>query len=212
MTDHIITLAPHEQHASLIVRPVWPQPFICNDSDEYPMWKWYGHVKHKAKDGSHTYTLRWFGYPDFPAKITEESPLGVPGDVLLGKEAVWMPTCLNCGTLKYVADHAQKPGYMYERVPAPRMPRDLIRFRLPVVEAGVMRAGEITERDAVLAGWPGPEDNRRLVMEVDGTASGNAAIQWFALAWNRRWGKRAGTFADDNPWMWWARVEEDDHA
>ena len=108
-----------------------------------------------------------------------------------------MPTCLNCGTLKYVADHTERPGYMYERVPAPRVPRDLIRHRLPVVEAGVMRAGGLSEHACILAG---------MTMDVQpGRLLPNPHEQ-FERSFNRRWGRKVRF--EDNPWLWWTRVGE----
>jgi len=95
--------------------------------------------------------------------------------------------------------------------PASTMPARFVRHRPVVTEAGVMRVNEITDKQAVLAGWPGPENCCRLVLETSGpTASGNAAIQWFALTWNAKYGKKYGTFADAAPWAWWATVKREE--
>ena len=184
MSEHLVCLSDLEARAAaegrlrLIVRPaVPPAPFDVGDD----------------------ITVEW-------ATGSIKSPLGAPGDVLLCKETIWYPTCMNCGTLKYVADHPGRPGYMYERVPAPRVPRNLIRHRLPVAEAGVMRAGDMTEDQFRDTG---------IVPVMEDSGGTDMAGQWieiphyepaYAAEFTRRWGRKVRF--EDNPWLWWTRVGE----
>ena len=189
MTEHIISLGDIEARAPdlhLIVRPVRPQP--PEDFEE------------PYQDSNGVWVVCDNRPPDILNTYKLHGSLGVPGDVLLGKEAVWYPTCLNCGVVRYVADHPERPGYMYERIPSSRMPRNLIRWRRTVVETGVMRVGEITTEQAVMAGfqdtqgrpwWPRTE---------------------FRKNWERRWKQAGNPWCEPGSWAWWAVVEEGHHA
>ena len=201
MTEHTVFLNDIEAAAPdlrLIVRP-FPRAIMRYPNGAVEI----ANAVYPARESGY---IVWYG-KDAPglAEFTKQqykdgfaNPLGVPGDVLLGKEAMWYPTCLNCGTLKYVADHVAHPGYMYERIPSSRMPRDLIRWRRPVVEVGVMRVGEITTEQAVMAGfqdtqgrpwWPRTE---------------------FRKSWNRRWKQAGNPWCEPGSWAWFAWVGKEE--
>jgi hypothetical protein len=139
------------------------------------------------------------------------NPLGTPGDVLACKEAVWWPTCLNCGDGKYVADCPERPGYMYEKVPAQRLPPTAVRLRPTVIEAGVMRVGEMTDANREDAGL----DIAKITLsygEPDTVLESVVAetnARSFAANWNRRFRKYPW---ESNCWIWWALVKTPEQA
>ena len=216
-----ITLADHEARrikeagSLLVLRPVVPQPpectvdFIWNEDPdaEYPhLW------------------LSAYETAEYPSVLNFDpwvrSPLGAPGDVLVCKEA-WrtedVPEATYSGAaVRYKADDGlhfvEFAEYEeWDRFPrngkwrpASIMPAWAVRFRPVVREAGVMRAGDMTEehlRDTGIA--PDMEDS-------GGT---DMAGQWvevphygpaFAAYWNRRFRKYLW---ESNPWCWTAWVE-----
>ena len=95
--------------------------------------------------GRKTQTRRVRKKPDAPCRYSV-------GDYLWVREAVWHPTCLNCGTLRYCADTPAKPGYMYDKVSSSHMPRNLSRITLEVTEVRLQRVRDITSEDAKAEG------------------------------------------------------------
>ena len=205
MTEHIIFLNNVEAAAPdlrLIVRPVRPQPPRIDGL-------YFRHIG----------LGRWRSYlPDgSPAVIgCVTTPLGSVGDVLLGKEA-WADDWEH-NRVFYRAE-ADGDGHIpcessgagglgggggYARVDKWRspatMPRWAVRWRRTVVEVGVMRVGEITTEQAVMAGfqdtqgrpwWPRTE---------------------FRKNWERRWKQAGNPWCEPGSWAWWAMVEEGHHA
>lgn len=218
MAEHIINLSDIEVRggATLIVRPVMPQP---NPS----------RVLVQNAGGDWCYSDREGIDPQSP---TWANPLGIPGDLLLGKEA-W-------GVMDMFLNHdaamrefnSDEPVYAYTgKVPghygrddikehivyradndrqffwrsASTMPRWAIRWRRPVVEAGVMRVHDLTDSDARAMGvFPAHLYSDMMRAEHGGSEYACAYHEEF----NRRWGKRVRF--ESNPWCFWARVGEED--
>jgi hypothetical protein len=180
MAEHIITLADHEARrlaeagTLLVVRPI--KSLFGSES-------WDAQFAYEGRDG-----------PSLKA-WAEASPLGVPGDVLVCKEA-WLFTGLRT---VYRATDPQW-GEICEWNPASTMPRRAVRFRPVVCEAGVMRIDDITYGQCIDMG-----------LDMSGV---EYEPGWDTAPLVRYWNRRFRKYPwEDNPWCWFARVErENDHA
>lgn len=231
-----ITLANHEARRLaetgklLVVRPVKRQPpectvdFIWNEDPdaEYPhLW------------------LSAYETAEYPSVLNFDpwfrSPLGAPGDVLVCKEAWGVtdmylkpeyalaefnsgePTAAYTGSVPGPYDIDDIKAHTVYRTnsdraffwrPASTMPAWAVRFRPVVREAGVMRAGDIPGKDAeamgldVAAKLPAFPP---MGVDIDALVD-MVGKQVLAAYWNRRFRKYRW---EDNPWCWFARVEED---
>ncbi|MFA5054173.1 MAG: hypothetical protein WC565_08950 [Parcubacteria group bacterium] len=158
-----------------------PQPTRIND-DEDGTWEWRRAGEYY--DDLVLYTV-----------IKDANPLGVPGDVLVCKEA-WLFTGLRT---VYRATDPQW-GEICEWNPASTMPRRAVRFRPVVCEAGVMRIDDITYGQCIDMG-----------LDMSGV---EYEPGWDTAPLVRYWNRRFRKYPwEDNPWCWFARVErENDHA
>jgi len=221
MTEHITFLNDIEAHAAnegrlrLIVRPVRPQPpedFEGPYQDSNGVWII---CDNRPPDILNTYKLH--------------GSLGVPGDVLLGKEAfsfLWPENC-DDGRI-YDEEHRElgrpirddecaveyrantrntRPGDWPDDEPdgprwrpASRMPRWAVRWRRVVERHGIMRIWEISEEEALSTGV---RPRNGLSWQQVGFTPSEA----FRNYWDCRWPKYP--FAA-NPWAWfaWVRKEE----
>lgn len=210
MPEHIITLADIEARrlvetgALLVVRPVMPQPIWSGWH-----WDWKGNDLHGAL------TLNCKG------------TLGAPSDVLVCKEA-WGVTdmFLNADAAREEFDSDEDVYAYVGKVPGPHelaeiskhivyradngrpfywrpastMPQWAVRFRPVVREAGVMRLDDdITYGACMDMGL----DMSNIEYEPGWDTS--PLVRY----WNRRFRKYPW---ESNPWCWFARVAEDDHA
>jgi hypothetical protein len=199
MSEHCIVLTREERLATLIVRPILPQPreglgFIRT------LFPWKGKLQAEFETPP--------GYHD-PLMYHPLCPLGVVGDVLLGREAY---TLTNANRPIYRADCSDMNGHYWPSVAADprgvvwltaaRMPKRFIRWRRTIVALGVLRAHDLSDADARATGvFPA-----RLYSDLERGMHGGSEYR-IALheAFNKRWGRLVRW--ETNPWVWWARVE-----
>lgn len=234
-----ITLSDHEARRLaetgklLVVRPVVPQPpkgthslaWNANEGEDLP------HLWLADND-----------YGEYPGDVDFDPyvrcPFGAPGDVLVCKESWGVtdmylkpeyalaefnsgePTAAYTGNVPGPYDIDDIKAHTVYRTNSDRaffwrssttMPAWAVRFRPVVREAGVMRAGDIPGKDAeamgldVAATLPAFPP---MGVDIDALVD-MVGKQVLAAYWNRRFRKYRW---EDNPWCWFARVEEDDHA
>lgn len=139
----------HDGRITLLVRPVRLPP--C----EFP-YRYYGMLKDE----------HLFGEEDYPEEGTfpVRCPFGAPGDVLAVKEKHafrldFDPASDREKALHYLLLESQHgpslegEWHSYAWRPANRMPRWAIRTRVPILAVRVKRASEITEEEALKAGY-----------------------------------------------------------
>lgn len=230
MPNHIVLLSDAESRrltttgTLLVVRPVVPQPpegthslvWNANEGEDLPH-LWLADNDHGEYPGS----------VDFDPYV--RCPLGAPGDVLVCKEA-WRydddPENYNGMPLEDPRRVLYSDCPLWDEVeqlipfphlssltqlrPASTMPPWAVRHRPVVVEAGVMRVGDIPGKDAeamgldVVAKMPAfPPRGTDVDALIDAVGK-----QVIARDWNRRY--RAYPY-ESNCWAWFARVEQEHH-
>ena len=222
MAEHIICLSDLESRggATLIVRPVMPQPEAIKGTPY-------------LDPGTGEWCMGGYYIGDTPVcEVLGHHPLGVPGDVLLGKEA-WQAFAIRYD--EYHGEYYDEPWDgevlqedLEEKLfldfratctegPAPwrspvTMPRWAIRWRRTVVEAGVMRVHDLTYDQMVSTG--APTRGRHVVTHEPSGKAGQDFHGYeadFARYWDRRWraSSLSGKQYGDNSWCFWARVGEE---
>jgi hypothetical protein len=214
MTEHTVFLSDAESQQLpgplLIVRP-FPQAIMHYPNGTYDI----ADAVYPARESGY---IAWYGN-DAPglAEFTKQqykdgfaNPLGVPGDVLVCKEA-WYAD--------YVPGHPVTPENRFVLFrasaspvalamwrgawrSAPTMPLWAVRHRPIVIEAGMMRVHDLTDSDAKAMGvFPAHLYSNVTRAEHGGSEYACAYHEEF----NRRWGRRVRF--EHNPWCWRALVE-----